>query len=144
MQLQITALALLLSFFWSPGQGQAAQAELHAECSVVGQFVSLSQRTEERDENWAWAMPEPEEYTDVAMVVSSSELHADTGINNCAEKIGEHTFQLRADWHVWFESVAPADCLRGLSTLSGDEFSFGDWLYDLEKLDRSECSNSGN
>ncbi|MEO0394272.1 MAG: hypothetical protein AAF213_13705 [Pseudomonadota bacterium] len=141
MQSLILILTLVLMVFWHKPPAHGAQAELHAECRITGVLVSTQERTEQLFPNML-AGPKPvstHTYLDATMTVTDATTSIDEGYNNCGEKQGTHVFQIRDDWVDWINSQAPGLCLMAKNRLSGDEFSFGDWLFAIEAMPESTC-----
>ncbi|MBV6633521.1 MAG: hypothetical protein KI792_10890 [Alphaproteobacteria bacterium] len=124
----------------------AAPAQAHEECAVTGVVQDVSVRTVERDKEWAksWGIAGSIDYVDVTMAVSESVEQGAGGINNCADKLGDHTFQLREGSAWYFRLRNDGKCLKAMSQVSGDEFGIGDYLYDIEVLEDDACGTVGN
>ena len=145
MQSLILFLALVMSIFsgfstWS-GNAEAAPAMKHTECQIIGTFQGMEPRVEERNKSWAksWGIPDSYTYQDASFVVADVQVTDADGFDNCQDKLGEHIFQIRSDWQDWFRDLATGSCIKGLSRVSGDEFSFGDWLFTVETIAADAC-----
>lgn len=141
MQLQITALALLLSFFWSPGQGQAAPIQPYETCAIIGVVQIVEPRSVQRNEGLAvaWGISSTREFVAVDMTVSDSVAQGTGGINNCPDKLGDHSFTLSNQLANAFRREYQGKCIRGLAKLSGDEFGVSDLLFEVAIAEPSLC-----
>jgi hypothetical protein len=143
MQSIIGMIVLLIGIISVPAPGHSAPAMAHAECRVTGSVLSVTERSVERDASWAqsWGIPRRITYTDVVVRIASSDMHQAIGFNNCADKIGDHTFQLHENWQNWTKRWQLGDCITALSRFGGDEFRIGDWLYDIAETKPVDCED---
>lgn len=142
--LPLLAIATGLSLA-AASHGAAAPAMQHEVCAITGLVQNVSVRTEERDKEWArsWGIADSIDYVDVTMAVSESVEQGTGGFNNCPDKLGTHTFQLREGTVDEFRSNFGGKCLKAMSRFGGDEFSIGDYLFDITEVDAAVCK-AGN
>ncbi|MEM6902880.1 MAG: hypothetical protein AAF556_06555 [Pseudomonadota bacterium] len=124
--------------------GAAAPAMQHETCAIIGMVQEVSIRTEDRDKEWAssWGIADSIDYVDVTMAVRTSMEQGTGGFNNCPDKLGTHTFQLREGTADAFRSKFGGKCLEAMSRFGGDEFSIGDYLFDITEVDAAVCEAS--
>ncbi len=125
--------ALGLFFVMAIPASYAAPAMQGPTCSLEGKVESVTERTEEyKDDLWrkSWDLSKDRKYTDIRLAVIKSSL-VETGMSGetCSpERLGKVTFQLR-EGEI---RLKVGDNIRAMTKFSGDEFSIGQWLYDVK------------
>lgn len=114
----------------------AAPAPTGPICRITGIVEKLETRTRKYEpESWrkSWNLPKEKVYFDVSIKVSSVH-ELEKGYEGCEKLLSKRVFQLKEQ-----KNLKIGRCLRAKSQFSGDEFSIGQWLYDIEYLPEENC-----
>ncbi len=139
---------------------QAAQTVLAApamespECTLKGLVVKQEKRVEEyTNESWRkdWGLPKEHVYQDISIQVLENDYASEEDRDMAAQmpppedcdKQGNLTvYQLRDDasfFGLFGNPKLLEKCITAKSKNSGDEFSYGNWLYDITILSDEDC-----
>lgn len=116
----------------------AAPAMKGPTCEITANVEQIQKRKEfYKDESWrkSWGLPKYIEYTDLTLSVISSK-ETEKGFGSCEEIAKKKIFQLR-DKEI---ELKAKDCIRAQTQFSGDEFSIGQWLFKISKIENIKCS----
>jgi len=113
----------------------ASPAMTGPTCAVEGTVGSITERKEENaPETWRkqYGLSKYREYTDVRLSVKNSSMldPGMTGEDCSKERLEKITFQLRPTIIGWAR-IKVGDTISAKTEFSGDEFSIGNWLYDV-------------
>lgn len=137
---------LAFLFFFSSIEVSAAPATRSHVCEVVATVESIDVRKEgyDKPESWreAWGLPEFQIYTDVKLSVVAASLIEEQAFaeGECTPQKLPEIFQLRND--IKPSKIPVGTCLKGKTQFSGDEFVIGHWLFEVEVLESSDCSET--
>ncbi len=116
-------------------QVEAAPAMPRDACRIEGKIVSMKERPQMIEARKNFGESGEYTYVDIDVVVKSRALFEKMGLPNdnaCAPIKAPKviTYQLRADQ----KRPAVGQKIRALTRFGGDEFSIGDWIYEIEVL----------
>lgn len=114
----------------------AAKAQSGPTCQIIGRVKEVQTRKfEYKPESWrkSWDLPKYKIYYDATLEVLKSK-EIGPGYGDCQNLKSKKVFQLKDK-----KSVEVGRCFKAESKYSGDEFSIGQWLYELEYLPDSKC-----
>lgn len=140
-KMRMLALFLLAGFL--PANVYAAPAMTSHVCSVKAVVEKIEKREEKYEpESWrkAWGLPESQVYWDITLSVKDADLIEEHMTGDCTKEGLPKVFQLRdRNFIGLLKKPAVGSCINARTQFSGDEFSIGQWLDDIETLPTSEC-----
>ena len=147
-------LPTLTCLFALPNIAHAAPAMASPECTLLGMVVKEEKRIEKYEpESWrdAWGLPEEYVYHDISINVIENAYASEADEQmaqeieppeDCDKTAKMTTYQLRSDvsfFGLFGNPKLVGKCIEAKSKNSGDEFSYGNWLYDIQILAEHEC-----
>ena len=123
--------SLVVLFFCIATISYAAPALKSNICILSGEVISIEKRIQDRGktDSWieSWGLSKYEEYNDVAINIDSFS-HDNSGFGYACKGNGIHIFQI-SDENLKYISVGSR--LNAKAIFSGDEFSIGTWLFEI-------------
>jgi hypothetical protein len=112
--------------------GFAAPAQKSNICYLHGEVLKIEKRVVKRlqPKSWinSWGLENNQVYIDVTIKINDFK-HDTSGFSNaCRENLQNQVFQITKENR---QLIKVGDFLEAKAKFSGDEFSIGTWLYDI-------------
>ena len=150
--------SIFLSVNWS---AQAAPAMLGSLCGIVGlvQKIEVRKKYYNKEkipssawasrESWrkSWGLPQYRIYHDATVSVNSTQkIRKNAFMGNCDQFLGKKIFQIKNKKELKkleniLKKSKAGKCIRGKTESSGDEFVWGQWLFEVEHLAIENCAD---
>ncbi len=126
-------LSLLIGSFQTPILS-AAPAVTSNLCHIQGIITSINQRTHKYEpESWrkSWRLPKERIYIDIQLDIQNVSSEGKTSDQGCmTESLKDKVFQLKDNQDQ--KKIKKGQCIKAKTQFSGDEFSIGQWLWEIK------------